>query len=104
MHHLSLLSSTADAKNEGEVGSELADLQARYERLQALPVVRLGLLEDFLPSVQQYESSRGAWLDLLCGWEMKMEQPSSPTVTPKAILTQLNQIKVIHLRTDVMLI
>lgn len=94
MDNLSLLACTADPSKEGEVSSKMADLQTRYERLQALPASRQSMLEGFLPPVQQYESSRGAWLDLLCDWEEKVEQLPSLMATPKAILVQLTHIKV----------
>lgn len=99
MDNLSSLAKMADPSSEGEVSSKMVDLQTRYERLQALPALRQGMLADFLPTVQQYESSRGAWLDLLCGWEEKVEQLPPPMATPTAILEQLDQIKVGHLTT-----
>lgn len=94
MDNLSSLALTADTNSEGQVSSKMADLQTRYEGLQVLPSLRQGTLADFLPSVQQYESSRGAWQDLLCGWEEKVEQLPPPMATPKAIQMQLDQIKV----------
>lgn len=69
-------------------------LQDRYECLKALAGQRQGMLADYLPSVQQYESSRGAWQDLLCGWEEKVELLPPPFATPTSIQAQLHDIKV----------
>ena len=84
--------------SNGPVNGGKADknhqLQDRYERLKALTGQRQEMLADYLPSVQQYESSRGAWQDLLCGWEEKVEQLPPPFATPTAIQAQLQDIKV----------
>lgn len=94
MEGLSDLATVADPSNEAAAGTKMKELQERYDRLQALLKERRGLLSDFLPSVQQYESSRGAWQDLLCGWEEKTEQLAPPFATPETILKQLEEVKV----------
>ena len=52
------------------------------------------MLESFMPSVQQYNSSRGAWEDLLCGWEEKAAALPPPAASPKTIQEQIDCIKV----------
>lgn len=84
----------AEGEEEGEVTSKMADLQHRYDNLCSLPLQRREILEDYLPTVQQYESSRGAWLDLLSGWEDKMDQLAPPMATPISITIQVDEMKV----------
>jgi hypothetical protein len=94
MDQLSSLAESADPA--GEAGPSVANkaLQERYGRLVAMSGERQTLLADYLPIVQQYESSRGAWLDLLCGWEEKAEKLPPPLATPTNIQAQLQDIKV----------
>jgi len=95
--HLSNLSSVAavaDPREDGEVQSKKNGLQRRYNDLCSLPARRQEVLAEFLPIVQQYESSRGAWLDLLCGWEKKADLLAPPMATPSSILQQLEEMKV----------
>lgn len=94
MTNLSSLAATADPSGQDTAGTKMADLVRRYERLKALAGERQGLLAGYLPSVQQYESSRGAWQDLLCGWEGEAEQLTPPLATPLAIQEQIEELKV----------
>ena len=95
MTNLSSMAAVADpGEDGGEVQTKSKDLQRRYEDLCKLPTHRQEVLGDFLPVVQQYESSRGAWLDLLCGWEKKANQLSPPMATPSSIMPQLDEMKV----------
>ncbi len=61
MEHVSSLADSADPTGEGAPSAQNQALQERYQHLQALASKRQDLLAEFLPSVQQYESSRGAW-------------------------------------------
>ena len=94
MDRLSSLADSADPAGTAAPSSTNKALQERYERLKALGEERQALLSDYLPSVQQYESSRGAWLDLLCGWEEKAGHLPPPQATPTNIQAQLQDIKV----------
>lgn len=94
MDQLSSLAASADPTGEAALSTTDKELQDRYEGLKALGGERQALLADYLPSVQQYESSRGAWQDLLCGWEEKVGQLPPPLATPTAIQAQLQNIKV----------
>ena len=95
MDSLSSLAAAADPTDETATGIKMKELQERYDRLKTLSSERRDILTNFLPSVQQYESSRGAWQDLLCDWEEKVEQLPPPSVTPKAIQAQMEEIKVL---------
>ncbi len=94
MDNLSSLATVADPFNETASKTKMKALQNRYDQLKALPKERQGILDEFLPIVQQYESSRGAWQDLLCGWEEKVELLPPPKATPAAIQVQIDDIKV----------
>ena len=74
----------------------MADTQTSYERLKALVDERHSMLESFMPSVQQYNSSRGAWEDLLCSWEEKAAALPPPAATPTSIQEQIDSIKVTY--------
>ena len=94
MEQLSDLTTTADPSGEGTHTSVTKALRERYDALRALVGERRGLVSDFLPIVQQYESSRGAWQDLLCGWEERAEGLPPPSATPANIQAQLEDLKV----------
>lgn len=96
MDHLSSLAATADPSGQDTAGTKLKELVERYDNLKALAGERRGLLADYLPTVQQYESSRGAWQDLLHGWEEKVEQLPPPMATSQAIQAQIEDLKVIY--------
>ena len=88
----------SEGEERGEdpsVSSKMAEIQQNYDRLKALIDERRSMLESFMPSVQQYNSSRGAWEDLLCGWEGKAAALPPPAASPKAIQEQIDDIKVI---------
>ena len=72
----------------------MAEVQQCYDRLKVLVDERDSMLETFMPSVQQYNSSRGAWEDLLCGWEEKAAALPPPGATPSSIQGQIDNIKV----------
>ena len=89
----------SEGEERGEnssVSSKMAEIQQNYDRLKALIDERRSMLESFMPSVQQYNSSRGAWEDLLCGWEGKAAALPPPAASPKAIQEQIDDIKVIR--------
>jgi len=64
-----------DLSGEGTADSKVADMQCRYDNLKSLAVERHGVLSSFVPTVQQYESSQGAWAALLCGLEALVSCP-----------------------------
>ena len=72
----------------------MSGIQQSYDQLKALTDERQSMLEMFLPNVQQYNSSRGAWEVLLCGWEEKAAALPPPAATPVSIQEQINGIKV----------
>lgn len=86
--------SGGDGGEGPSVSSKMAEIQQSYDQLKALIVERRSMLESFMPSVQQYNSSRGAWEDLLCGWEEKAAALPPPAASPKAIQEQIDDIKV----------
>ena len=94
MDNLSSVAATADPSKDSEVQCQMEVLRSRYENLCSLPARRQELLGDFLPIIQQYESSRGAWLDLLCRWEEKADRFAPPMATPASIALQLDEMKV----------
>ncbi len=94
LEQLSSQATTADPTGETPVSTKMSDLRERYKRLKALARERQGLEANYLPTVQQYESSRGAWQDLLCGWEERVEKLPPPSATPQAIQAQLDELKV----------
>ena len=94
MELLTYLASEAQPSGEGPVSSKMAEVQQNYDRLKALIDERRSLLESFMPIVQQYNSSRGAWEDLLCGWEDKSASLPPPGATPASIREQIDDIKV----------
>lgn len=88
-------SSEGEERGEGpSIPSKMAEIQQNYDRLKALIDERRLMLELFMPSVQQYNSSRGAWEDLLCGWEGKAAALPPLAASPKAIQEQIDDIKV----------
>lgn len=91
---LSQLAAEAQPLGEGPVSSKMAEVQQYYDRLKVLVDERDSMLETFMPSVQQYNSSRGAWEDLLCGWEEKAAALPPPGATPTSIQRQIDNIKV----------
>ena len=101
LEQLSQLATEAQ-RSEGDGGegpsvssSKMAEIEQSYDRLKALIEERRSMLESFMPSVQQYNSSRGAWEDLLCGWEGKAAALPPPAASPKAIREQIDDIKVV---------
>lgn len=88
--------SKGDREEEGPSvsSSKMAEIEQSYNRLKALIEERRSMLKSFMPSVQQYNSSRGAWEDLLCGWEGKAAALPPPAASPKAIREQIDDIKV----------
>ena len=52
------------------------------------------MAEGFVPSVQQYDSSRGAWEDKLCGWEEQVSGLSPLATKPAVLKEQIQEIKV----------
>ena len=96
IEELSSQAATADPTGEADISTKMAELKDRYERLKVLAGERQGLEAGYLPIVQQYESSRGAWQDLLCGWEEKVEKLPPPGATPEAIQVQLDDLRVCY--------
>ena len=92
---LSELATQAQSSGEKEpVCSKMAGIQQNYDRLKMLVAERQDMLESFMPSVQQYNSSRGAWEDLLCGWEEKAAALPPPGATPESVQEQIDDVKV----------
>lgn len=83
-----------DLSGEGTADSKVADMQCRYDNLKSLAVERHGVLSSFVPTVQQYESSQGAWATLLCGWEEKAAMLPPPGAKTNTIREQIEEIKV----------
>ena len=94
VEQLSSQAETADPVGDTAIATKMAELRERYEGLKALGGERQEMEADFLPIVQQYESSRGAWQDLLCGWEEKAGKLPPPSATSEAIQAQLEELKV----------
>ena len=78
-----------------EVSKELQAVWERYNSLEAAATEREAVLTEFLPSVQQHESSQGAWLKILENWEETVANMSPPATTPSLIEQQIQDIKVI---------
>ena len=89
-------SSGGDGGEDPSVSSKMAEIQQSYDQLKALIEERRSMLKSFMPSVQQYNSSRGAWEDLLCGWEEKAAALPPLAASPKAIQEQIDNIKVMQ--------
>ena len=77
--------------------TELQVVCERYNALGAVAKERGHVLEGFLPSVQQYESSRGAWAGNLDKWEEQVSSLPPPATKPAIVEEQIQQIKVDNL-------
>ena len=91
---LTLLANQADESGQGAEGAKMATIQQQYDSLKVLAAERQRMLSSFLPSVQQYESSKGAWETLLCDWERKAELFPPPSAKPDAIQQQIEDMMV----------
>ena len=100
LSHLATVQAQSSGGDGGEEGpsvpSKMAEIQQSYDQVKALMEERRSMLESFMPSVQQYNSSRGAWEDLLYGWEEKAAALPPPAASPKAIQGQIDDIKVMQ--------
>lgn len=67
--------------------SRITEIHHRYDDLKAVAVMRLNMLCNYVPPVQQYESSLSAWTTLLCSWEDKAATFPSPAARPEIDLT-----------------
>ena len=83
-----------DQSGESSADSKVADMECRYDNLKSLAAERQGVLSSFVPTVQQYESSQGAWATLLCGWEEKAALLPPPGAKINTIREQIEEIKV----------
>ena len=83
-----------EAPPSSSASSKMAEIQQSYERLKALTDGRQSMLESFMPNVQQYNSSRGAWENLLCEWEEKAAAFPPPAATPGSIQEQISDMQV----------
>ena len=86
--------SVKETEKLSKVTAKQADVWSRYNDLSALLRERLRVAEEFVPSVQQYNSSRGAWEDKLCGWEERVSGLSPPATNPAVLEEQIQEIKV----------
>ena len=90
--------STTQAPKETEDASTVTTKQtevwSRYDALTLLAQERQGVLEGFLPVVQQYESSQTAWEGNLSGWEERAAALPPPATRPAAVEGQIREIKV----------
>lgn len=82
----------------GRTSKVTTELQVVWERYNALDIVameRCDVLGGFLPSVQQYESSRGAWGQNLEKWEEQVSTLPPPATKPALVEEQIRDIKVV---------
>ena len=86
--------SETDQSGESSADSKVADMQHCYDNLKSLAVERHGVLSSFVPTVQQYESSQGAWATLLCGWEEKAAMLPPAGARVETIQKEIEEIKV----------
>ena len=86
--------SETDQSSESSADSKVADMQRCYDNLKSLAVERHGVLSSFVPTVQQYESSQGAWATLLCGWEEKAAMLPPAGARVETIQEEIEEIKV----------
>lgn len=86
--------SETDQSGESSADSKVADMQRCYNNLKSLVVERHGVLSSFVPTVQQYESSQGAWATLLCGWEEKAAMLPPAGARVETIQEEIEEIKV----------
>ena len=86
--------SETDQSGESSADSKVADMQRCYDNLKSLAVERQGVLSSFVPTVQQYESSQGAWATLLCGWEEKAAMLPPAGARIETIQAEIEEIKV----------
>ena len=82
------------AESSSTVTTELEIVWERYNTLGAVATERGHVLEGFLPSVQQYESSRGAWGQNLEKWEEQVSNLPPPATKPALVEKQIKHIKV----------
>ena len=85
---------TKPDETASEVAKELRRVWDRYNSLEAAATERETVLAEFLPIVQQHESSQGAWLQILENWEETVANLSPPATTPALVEQQIKEIKV----------
>ena len=84
----------APSETDQSADSKVADMQHCCDNLKSLAVERHGVLSSFVPTVQQYESSQGAWATLLCGWEEKAAMLPPAGARVETIQEEIAEIKV----------
>ena len=77
-----------------KVSAKLQVVWDRYNSLETTAAQRGVVLAEFLPSVQQYESSQDAWVNNLEKWEEQVSNMSPPATTPALVDQQIREIKV----------
>ena len=77
-----------------DVVKELQAVWDRYNSLETMATERGTVLSEFLPSVQQHESSQGVWLQNLEAWEKQVTDLPPPATKPSLVEQQIQQIKV----------
>ena len=82
------------SETDQSADSKVADMQHCYDNLKSLAVERQSVLSSFVPTVQQYESSQGAWATLLCGWEEKAAMLPPAGARIETIQAEIEEIKV----------
>ena len=85
---------TKPDETASEVAKELQGVWDRYNSLEVAATERETVLAEFLPIVQQHESSQGAWLQILENWEETVANLSPPATTPAHVEQQIKEIKV----------
>ena len=86
--------STTVTENMSTVTVAAQVVWERYNALEVAATKREEILTSFLPSVQQYESSRGAWCTILEKWEGQVANLPSPATKPALVEQQIIEIKV----------
>ena len=74
--------------------SKMAEIWQRYDNLKVVAAVRTSMLSSFVPTVQQYESSQGAFATLLCGWEEKAAILPPPGARPETVQGEMEDVQV----------
>ena len=85
---------TKPDQTASEVAAELQVVWDRYNSLETVATERGAVLAEFLPSVQQHESSQEAWLRNLETWEKRVSELSLPGTKPVLVDQQIREIKV----------
>ena len=89
--------STKPTKSMTKVTTDLQEVWECYNALGEVVATRGTVLEGFLPTVQQFESSRGAWGQNLEKWEEQVSNLPQPATKPVILEEQIKAIKVCNL-------